>query len=174
MWTVECALNLICKPLPHFLYDMKRILLQVLAEAAGQLPAGTSSGNIMPGLSNLGAGGARHIQHQVGCPHLLPPDQTVLQRSEPRCQTSILQPTNWFRSFLMAPLPPTRPQRPILPPTATLRELLLPPAAPPPCSQQPWAGFPSWSRMLCLQQPKQLCPRCQGEIGGEEGEGVQV
>ena len=39
--------------------------MEVLAEAAGQLPAGTSSGNIMPGLSNLGAGGARHIQHQV-------------------------------------------------------------------------------------------------------------
>ncbi len=38
--------------------------MQILAEAAGQLPAGTSSGNIMPGLSNLGAGGARHHQHQ--------------------------------------------------------------------------------------------------------------
>ena len=38
--------------------------MQVLAEAAGQLPAGTSSGNIMPGLSNLGPEGARYQQHQ--------------------------------------------------------------------------------------------------------------
>ena len=50
--------------------------MQVLAEAAGQLPAGTSSGNIMPGLSNLGTEGARHQQHQP------PPPESAASEDE--------------------------------------------------------------------------------------------